>query len=262
MTPIVAGVLGGTQILGGVLGANASQRAASTQAAAAEAGQQTQLQMFQQGQETQRQMFDRTQEILRPYVQAGRAELPTLGGYADVGPQAFQRQLNLAGLRGAPAQERAIAGVQRQPRFGELVEAGEQAILANASATGGLRGGNVQRSLADFRSDLLVNELEREYARLGGLTAFGQGVSQNLAQMGQASAANVGTAGLQTGQSIASLQGAAGQGIAGLQGAAGAAQAGGIVGQANAYGQVLNLPAQFIGMEYGLRRAGRPGFLF
>ena len=237
---IMAGVVGGTQILGSVLGANASRRAASTQAAAAEAGQQTQL-----------QMFERTQEILRPYVQAGEAQLPTLAGYTEAGPQAFGRQLDLAGLRGAGAQESAIAGVQRQPRFGNLVQAGEEAILANASATGGLRGGNVQRSLADFRSDLLVDELEREYARLGGLTAFGQGVSQNLAQLGQSSAANQSAAGLQTGQQIA-----------GLQGAAGAARAGGTIGSAAAYGQVLNLPSQFIGMEYGLRAAGRPGFLF
>lgn len=239
--PITAAVVvGGTAIGGAVLQSNASRSAASTQARAAEAGQATQMAMFR-----------RTQEILRPYMQAGREELPTLGGFADVGPEAFQRQLNLAGLRGAGAQESAIAGVQRQPRFGNLVQAGEEAILANASATGGLRGGNVQRSLADFRSDLLVDELEREYARLGGLTAFGQGVSQNLASLGQASAANQSAAGLQTGEQIA-----------GLQGQAGAARAGGTLGSAAAYGQVLNLPAQVVGMEYGLRRAGQPGFLF
>lgn len=238
--PVLALVVGGAAIGGAVLQGNAARSAASTQARAAESGQETQMDMFR-----------RTQEILAPYVDAGRAELPTLGGYADAGPEAFRRQLNLAGLRGAGAQDSAIAGVQRQPRFGNLVQAGEEAILANASATGGLRGGNVQRSLADFRSDLLVNELEREYSRLGGLTAFGQGVSQNLAQLGQSSAANQSAAGLQTGQQIA-----------GLQGAVGAAQAGGIIGQAGAYGRVLNMPAQVVGMEYGLRAAGRPGFLF
>ena len=240
MTPVVAGVLGGTQILGSVLGANASRRAASTQAAAAEAGQETQL-----------QMFERTQEILRPYVQAGEAQLPTLGGYAEAGPQAFERQLDLAGLRGPQAQQAAIGQVQAQPRFGALTQAGEEAILSNASATGGLRGGNTQNALARFRSDLLAQEIEREYARMGGLTAFGQGVSQNLAQMGQAAGAGTGVAAMQTGQQIA-----------GLQGAAGAAQTGGILGQAGAYGQVLNLPSQVIGMEYGLRRAGKSGFLF
>ncbi len=235
-----AAVLGGTQVLGSILGANAARSAASTQARAAEAGQATQM-----------AMFERTQEILRPYVQAGEAQLPTLGGYAEAGPQAFERQLALAGLAGPQAQQAAISQVQAQPRFGALTQAGEEAILANAAATGGLRGGNTQNALARFRADLLADELEREYACFGGLTAFGQGVSQNLAQMGQAAGAGTGVAAMQ-----------AGQGIAALQGQAGAARAGGTIGSAQAYGNLLNLPAQVVGMEYGLRRAGQPGFLF
>lgn len=235
-----AAVLGGTQVLGSILGANAARSAASAQARAAEAGQATQM-----------AMFERTQEILRPYVEAGQAQLPTLAGYTEAGPQAFERQLALAGLAGPEAQRTAIEQVQAQPRFGALTRAGEEAILANAAATGGLRGGNTQNALARFRADLLSDELEREYARFGGLTAFGQGVSQNLAQMGQAAGAGTGAAAMQ-----------AGQGIAALQGAAGAARAGGTIGAASAYGNLLNLPAQVVGMEYGLRRAGQPGFLF
>lgn len=238
MNPIVAGIAGGTQLIGSIIGSQAAGKAAKVQERSAQAGI-----------DTQRQMFERTQEILRPYVEAGQEQLPTLAGYTTAGPQAFERQLALAGLAGPEAQRAAIAQVQAQPRFGALTQAGEEAILANAAATGGLRGGNVQNALARFRSDLLANEIEREYARFGGLTAFGQGVSQNLAQLGQASGANVGAAGLQTGQAIS-----------GLQGAAGAAQAGGILGQAGAYGQLANLPMQAIGMEYGLRRAGQPGF--
>ena len=234
--PISAVVLGGGAAIGGaVLSSNASRRAASTQARAAEAGQ-----------ETQRQMFERTQEILRPYVEAGQAQLPTLAGYTEAGPQAFERQLALAGLAGPEAQRAAIQQVQTQPRFGALTQAGEEAILANAAATGGLRGGNTQNALARFRSDLLADEIEREYARFGGLTAFGQGVSQNLAQMGQAAGAGTGVAAMQ-----------AGQGIAALQGAAGAARAGGTIGAASAYGNLLNLPAQVVGMEYGLASRGR-----
>lgn len=237
--PVSATVaLAGTTLVSGIMGSEAAEDAANAQAGAARAGI-----------DTQRQMFERTQEILRPYVEAGRAQLPTLAGYTTAGPQAFERQLALAGLAGPEAQRTAIAQVQAQPRFGALMGAGEEAILANAAATGGLRGGNTQNALARFRSDLLANEIEREYARLGGLTAFGQGVSQNLAQLGQASGASGVAAGLQTGQAIS-----------GLQGAAGAAQAGGILGQAGAYGQALGLPMQLVGMEYGLRRAGQPGF--
>ena len=221
------------------MSAEAAEDASNVQAGAARAGQ-----------ETQRQMFERTQEILRPYVEAGQAQLPTLAGYTTAGPRAFERQLALAGLAGPEAQRAAIAQVEAQPRFGALARAGEEAILAKAAATGGLRGGNTQNALARFRSDLLAQELEREYARFGGLTAFGQGVSQNLAQLGQAAGAGAATSSLTAGQSIANLQGTAG-----------AAQAGGIVSQAGAYGQVAGLPMQVLGMEYGLRRAGQPGFL-
>lgn len=234
-SPVIATVVGGTAIGSSVLQANAARSAASTQARAAEAGQ-----------ETQRQMFERTQEILRPYVEAGQAQLPTLGGYAEAGPQAFEQQLALAGLRGPQAQQAAIQQVQAQPRFGTLMRTGEEAILANAAATGGLRGGNTQNALARFRADLLSDELEREYARFGGLTAFGQGVSQNLAQVGQAAGAGAATSALTAGQSIANLQGAAG-----------AARAGGTIGAASAYGNLLNLPAQVVGLEYGLASRGR-----
>jgi hypothetical protein len=187
-------------------------------------------------------MFERTQEILRPYVEAGQAQLPTLGGYAEAGPQAFEQQLALAGLRGPQAQQAAIQQVQAQPRFGTLMRTGEEAILANAAATGGLRGGNTQNALARFRADLLSDELEREYARFGGLTAFGQGVSQNLAQMGQAAGAGTGTAAMQ-----------AGQGIAALQGAAGAARAGGTLASGQTFANLSNLPLQMAGMVLGAR---------
>jgi len=83
--------------------------------------------------------------------------------------------------------------------------------------------------------------IEQQYGRLGGMTA-----------LGQQSAAGVGAAGQQTGVNVANLLGQQG-----------AAQAGGELGQAKAYGQVLNMPAQFLGMQYGAGRggsAGTPGF--
>jgi len=89
---------------------------------------------------------------------------------------------------------------------------GENAILQNASATGGLRGGNVQAALAQFRPALLSSLIEQQYGRLGGLTAIGQNA-----------AAGVGNAGMSTGTNIATLLGRQGQ-----------AEAGGILGQQSA----------------------------
>jgi hypothetical protein len=113
-------------------------------------------------------------------------------------------------------------------------------LLQRASATGGLRGGNIQAALAQFRPQMLQQAIEDQYGRLGGLTALGQTTTQNIAQLGQASAAGQSAAGLQTGADIA-----------GLLGIQGAARAGSRLGQGAAASNVLNLPGQFLGMQYG-----------
>ncbi len=52
---------------------------------------------------------------------------------------------------GMEAQQGAISGLEGSPIFQALARQGEDAILQNASATGGLRGGNVQGALGQFR---------------------------------------------------------------------------------------------------------------
>ena len=133
------------------------------------------------------------------------------------------------------------------PMFQALARQGEEAMLQQASATGGLRGGNIQAALAQFRPQMLAQAIEEQYGRLGGLTSLGQLTSQNLAQMGQASAAGTATAGLRTGADIA-----------GLMGQQGAARAGAELAQGQAFANVLNLPAQFLGAQYGAT-AGKAG---
>lgn len=115
------------------------------------------------------------------------------------------------------AQQRAIAGIEGGAQFQSLLRQGEGAILSNASATGGLRGGNTQSALAQFRPQLLSQLIEQQYARLGGISSLGQNA-----------AAGVGNAGMQTGGNIANLLAQQG-----------AAQAGGALGQANAFGNAL-----------------------
>ena len=209
--PVTALVVGGTQIAGSALSANASSKAAKQQAQAAQGGID----------ETRRQ-FDEMQKLLAPYTQAG---VPALQG-----------QQNLIGLGGADAQGQAIQQLQSSPMFQQLTQQGESAILQNASATGGLRGGNTQAALAQFRPNMLNALIDQQYGRLGG-----------IANMGQNSAAMTGQAGMQTGTQISSL----------LE-QQGAALAGGTLGKANAFGQILNLPTQFLGMQYGA--GAKPGF--
>jgi hypothetical protein len=200
---IVAAV--GGSIIGGVIASNGAEDAAETQAGATEAGIAE-----------QRRQFDSIKELLSPYVNAGGRGLNMYEG--------------LAGLWGAETQRGNIRMLEDSAEFKSLSKQGENAILQNASATGGLRGGNVQGALADFRSNLLSGLIERQLDRTGG-----------LARMGQNSAAGVGNAGITTGQ-----------GVAGLLQQQGAAMAGGQLAGANAL-------ANTVGGIGGII-AGRGGF--
>jgi hypothetical protein len=209
--PITALVVGGTQVVGGLVQSNAASKAAGAQTQAAE-----------RGIEEQRRQFDAVQELLKPYV--------------EVGTPALEQQRALAGLGGPEAQQAAIAAIEGGAGFQAQVRQGEEALLQRASATGGLRGGNIQAALAQFRPQMLQQEIDQQYGRLAGLTS-----------LGQQSAAGVGTAGMQTGARVS-----------GLYGDIGAAQAGRSLAQGQAFANVLNLPAQFLGAQYGAT-AGKAG---
>jgi hypothetical protein len=188
----VAAAIVGSTVVSGAIQSKAAKSAASTQAAASDAAIVE-----------QRRQFDAARELMQPYVEAGEMSLA--------------QQLDLAGVSGPDAQREAISAIEAGPEFEALTRQGEQAILQQASATGGLRGGNVQGALAQFRPQVLSSLIEQQYGRLGGLTT-----------MGQNSAAGVGAAGMQTGQNIGSL----------MQ-QTGAAQAGGILGSASAWGNAI-----------------------
>jgi len=208
--PITALIVGGSQLIGSSMQSSAAGQAAGIQSGAAEAGIAE-----------QRRQFDALQSLLKPYTEAG---LPAL-----------EQQQSFLGLRGPEAERAAIERISGGERFKALAGQGEEALLSRASATGGLRGGNLQGALTQFRPQLLSNLIEEQYGRLGGLTS-----------MGQRSAAGVGAAGTETGVNVANLLGQRG-----------AAQAGGEIGQAKAYGQLFNLPAQMLGFQYGA--GGRAG---
>ena len=211
--PVTALVVGGTQVVGGMMQADAAEDAANIQAGAAG-----------QGIAEQRRQFDALQALLKPYTEAG---VPAL-----------EQQQAFLGLRGPEAEQAAIDRISSGAGFQEAVRQGEEALLQRASATGGLRGGNIQGALAQFRPELLNQALEQQYSRLGGMTT-----------LGQRSAAGVGSAGMETGTNVANLLGQQG-----------AALAGGELGQAKAYGQILNMPAQFLGMQYGAGGKAGMGF--
>lgn len=184
------------------IGASAASKAGKAQVAAAD-----------KGVEEQRAAREEMRRLLQPYVAAG-------------GP-ALEAQMGALGLSGPEAQQAYVAEQEQSPIFQALARQQEESILQNASATGGLRGGNVQGALAQFRPALLNQFLTQQYDRLGGMTA-----------LGQQSAAGVGTAGMQSATSIA-----------GLLGEAGAARAGSALGVGKAISGPFNLLSTLGGMS-------------
>ena len=176
-------------VVGGITGAKqageAAERAGQTQAAAAQAGI-----------EEQRRQFDKLVEIMSPYVTAGSG--------------ALEAQQALAGLGGQEAQQAAISGIEQSPIFQALSRQGEEALLQSASATGGLRGGNVQAALAQFRPQMLQQMIEQRYSQLGGLSSLGQASAAGQAAQGMQSASNIANLLANQGQAIAGGQTAAG----------------------------------------------------
>jgi len=207
-------------VFGGITGAKqagkAAERAGETQAAAA-----------QSGIDEQKRQFDKLVELMAPYVAAGT---PALAG-----------QQALIGLGGAGAQQQAIAGLAESPQMQALVQQGENAMLQNASATGGLRGGNIQAALAQFRPQMLSSLIDQQYQRLGGMTTLGQN-----AAAGQA------TAGTALGANVAGLLGQQGAATAGGQLARGA-----VPGQT--FGQMLQIGGTIAGAMGGFGGFGGAG---
>jgi hypothetical protein len=180
----------------GVATAGATIYAGSKAASAAKKAAGTQAESAQLGIDEQRRQFDLTQKLLGPYAQAGEG--------------ALSAQQALIGLAGPEAQAEAIRNIEMSPQFTSMVAQGENAMLQNASATGGLRGGNTQAALAQFRPNLLSGLIQQQYQNLGGLTTTGANA-----------AAGVGSAGMQTGANVSNLLQQQGAATAGGQLAAG-----------------------------------------
>lgn len=187
----------GSAVIGGSLASKAQKKATNTAVAAQTASSDAAI-------AEQRRQFDATSALFRPYVEAGNG--------------ALARQLDLVGQNGPEAQQKAIEALQAGPEYGALIRQGEEGILQNAAATGGLRGGNVQASLAKFRPEVLSSLINQQYQRLGGLTSMGQASAGNQASGGQAFANNVGQLFGQRGDAIANAALAQGQGQANMWG--------------------------------------------
>lgn len=194
--------------------------AANRQGKAVDRAADIQSQSAQAGIEQQNKQFEAIQKLLSPYVE---------GGY-----KGQTGQLDLLGLNGAAPQQSAIDAIKASPQFSSLLKQGEESILSNASATGGLRGGNTQAALGQFSPQLLSQLIDQQYSRLGG-----------MASLGQNAAAGVGNAGITTGNNISTLLQQQGSALAGGALAQGKAQAGYASAITGAIGNYFGMGGKF-----------------
>jgi hypothetical protein len=96
-----------------------------------------------------------------------------------------------------------IDRAQESPFYTTAVQRGEDAVLRNASATGGLRSGNAQSALADVNQSALLSAYQDQLSGLQGLSSLPSnannianltaGIGSTLAQ-GQVASANAANA--------------------------------------------------------------------
>lgn len=137
---------------------------------AAKDASKAQVQASEKGIAEQRRQFDALQALMQPYV--------------DQGTGALQGQNDLLGLNGFGSQQSAIGNIENSPFFKSQYQQAENALLQNASATGGLRGGNTQEALADNRSNMLFNNVQQQLQNLSGVASNGQSAAAGLGGQG------------------------------------------------------------------------------
>ena len=170
MPVVAATVAGGVGLYSASKASKAQSKASNSAAAAQSEGDRLAI-------EEQRRQFDAIQKLLAPYNEAGTKGLSA--------------QQDLLGLNGAGQQTAAYDAIANSPAMAAYAQQGENALLQNASATGGLRGGNTQGALAQYRPQLLNQLINQQYANLGGITSIGQNAAAQTGNAGMATANNI-----------------------------------------------------------------------
>ena len=158
------------KFLGGLIGA-------SKQKKASRGAESALIASYDKGIAEQTRQYDQTRADFEP---ARRLLDPSVRSLAD-----------LVGINGTDAQQAGMDGVQNSPLLASIIRNGEEAVLQNASATGGIRGGDTQRGLADFRSDTFATELQNQMSRLASLAGMGMGATDSVATFGANKANNL-----------------------------------------------------------------------
>lgn len=224
-----------------VVGAVASNKAAKTQAGAAQSAADAQLQASREANALQQRIYEENIARQKPFLDTGTEFFNRLAALQRGGPEAAQNFL------------------QMDPGYQFRLGEGLKALDRQAAARGGLISGAALKAAQRYGQDLGSQEYSAAYGRLAGLADVGPRSAGIMSGLGERYGQTAGQNLLAGGQAV-------GQGYLG----AGAAQASGYMGMANsltnALGsyinynqnqQLLNQLTQSPGMRY----TTEPGFV-
>jgi len=201
----------GASIVGGLLGADASESAADTQAAAANRAADLQYKMFKENQAAQ-----------KPFLEAGykgqNRLLDLLALSGNTGAQGY----------GSAARNFGMSDFEQDPGYAFRMSEGLKALDRTAASRGGMLSGAALRGATRYGQDMASQEYQNAYNRYNTNRANILNPLQSLAGQGQTTANTLG----QAGQNYATNAGNAYMG-------AGNAAASGYVGSANAWSNAL-----------------------
>lgn len=190
--------------------------------------------------------FDITEARLQEAQQFQRAQQQP---FQEAGVGALQQQQALLGLSGQQAQQQAFAGLEQSPGQKFLQDRAQKNLLRNASAIGGLGGGNVRSALVQQGVGFAQQDIQNQFGRLGQLSGRGQQAAGAAGQGALTSAGQIGQFGASAASNIANL------GIVGSE-----ARASGILGAAavapGVTSGLLQLGGQFAGAAFGAPGVG------
>lgn len=223
--PWAAAIGAGASLLGAYMSSNASSDAANTQANSANNATNAQLKMYNQN-------VDR----LSPWVSGGQNALGNLSGL-----------LGSNGSNGVVTSPFTLQQFQESPGYQFQLQQGDQAILNNASALGGVNSGNTLKSLSSFNQGLANQDYQQALQNYTNWQNQLYNMNAGVANLGENAAAQTGSMGTQVANQIGSNMIGAGNALAAGQ-----------IGSSNAWANGLSNVGQ-LGMYAMMKKQGNSG---
>lgn len=247
-------------IVGGLLGADASNSAANTQADAADRSAQATLQAQRETNDLNKYMYDTSRGDQLPFLQTGQAANAELAQLLGIGPNTSGRgdygylrdQFNMNDLQ---------KDVPYQLGYQNALDQGLLGVNRLAAASGSLNSGATLKALQDRAANVAnqyagdaYNRYEQRaantYNRLAGLSGAGQTTANSLANSGSNYANSNANASMGTANALSNIY----TGAANSRAASGIAGANSLAGGLNSvsnYYQTQNLLSSLAGGNKG-----------